>query len=202
MRHLWSTAGLAALLFASTNVDDLFVLIAFFSDRAFRTWAVVAGRFGGTVTLTAASVLLSVIARLVPQRLVGLLGVVPVALGVAKLVRRRGSGGGDEHSSPPRGGSFAKALTVGLVTLASGGDNLGVYVPLFAGQTRPELAATIVVFLILTGVWCLAGHRLVSHPRIGKLLRLVTGRVTPLVFIGLGVIILIRSRAYSLLLGG
>ena len=97
---------------------------------------------------------------------------------------------------------MAKGLAVGLLTLASGGDNVGVYVPVFAAQTRPELAATIVVFLALTGVWCVVGYHLVSHPRIGKPLRLVAGRVTPLVFIGLGVIILIRSRAYSLILGG
>jgi cadmium resistance protein CadD (predicted permease) len=49
MRGLWSTTGLAVLLFASTNVDDIFVLIAFFSDRAFRAREVVAGQLLGSL---------------------------------------------------------------------------------------------------------------------------------------------------------
>jgi len=198
MRGLWSTAGLAVLLFASTNVDDIFVLVAFFSDRAFRAREVVAGQFSGIVALIAASVLLSSMARLVPLRYVGLLGVVPVVLGVVKLVQRRGSGDGEEHLSAPPGGSFARGLAVALVTVANGGDNIGVYVPVFTTRTRPELAAMIVVFLMLMGVWCAAGHQLVNHPRMGRHLRLHAGRVTPFVFIALGLVILIKSRAYSL----
>ena len=93
------------------------------------------------------------------------------------------------------------ALAVALVTVANGGDNIGVYVPVFATRTGPELAVMIVVFLILVAVWCFAGHHLVNHPRIGKPLRLHARRVTPLVFIALGLFILVKSRAYSLLGG-
>ena len=85
--------------------------------------------------------------------------------------------------------------------MATGGDNIAVYVPVFATRTRPELAVTILVFLLLTAVWCAAGHRLVIHPRIGARLRLHAGRVTPFVFVALGLFILITSRAYSLLGG-
>ena len=198
MRDLWSTAGLALLLFASTNVDDIFILVAFFSDRAFRAREVVGGQFFGIVALIAASVLLSTMARLVPPRCVGLLGAIPVVLGLVKLVQRRGSGNREQHPSPPLRGSFGKGLAVGLVTMATGGDNIAVYVPVFATRTRPELAVTIAVFLLLTAAWCAAGHRLVTHPRIGARLRLHAGRVTPFVFVALGLFILIKSRAYSL----
>jgi cadmium resistance transport/sequestration family protein len=198
MRGLWSTAGLAALLFASTNVDDIFVLVAFFSDRAFRAREVVVGQFLGMVTLISATALLSKVARLVPSRDVGLLGAIPVVLGVVKLVQRGGSANDGEHPSRPSGGAFGKGLAVALVTVANGGDNIGVYVPVFTTRTRPELAAMIVVFLILVTVWCGAGYHLVNHPRLGRHLRLHARRVTPFVFIALGLFILIRSQAHAL----
>ena len=193
--------GLAVLLFASTNVDDIFVLVAFFSDRAFRGREVVAGQVLGMGALIAASVFLSTVARLVPPRYVGLLGVIPIVLGVFKLVQRAGSATDEKHLLRPSGGSFGRGVAVGLTTMATGGDNIGVYVPMFATRTRPELAVTIVGFLLLTTVWCAAGHRLVTHPRSGTLLRLHARRVTPFVFIALGLFILINSRAYSLLGG-
>jgi cadmium resistance protein CadD (predicted permease) len=201
MRGLWSTAGLAVLLFVSANVDDIFVLVAFFSDRAFRAREVVAGQFSGMVALIASSVLLSTVARLVPPRCVGLLGAIPVVLGVVRLAQRNGSATDEEPLSRPAGGGFGRGLAVGLTTMATGGDNIAVYVPVFATRTRPELALTIVVFLLLTAVWCTAGHRLVTHPRIGTLLRRHARRVTPFVFVALGLFILIKSRAFSLLGG-
>jgi len=201
MPGLWSTAGLAALLFASTNVDDIFVLVAFFSDPAFRAREVVAGQVVGMGALIAAGVFLSTVARLVPSRYIGLLGTIPVVLGVVKLVQRGRSADDEEHLSRPSGGTFGKGLAVALVTVANGGDNLAVYVPVFTTRTRPELAAMIVVFLVLVAVWCGAGHYLVNHPRMGRHLRLHARQVTPLVFIALGLFILIKSRAYSLLGG-
>jgi cadmium resistance protein CadD (predicted permease) len=201
MRGLGPTAGLAALLFASINVDDIFVLVAFFSERAFRAREVVTGHFLGMVLLILATTVLSTMARLVPPRYIGLLGAIPVVLGMVKLVQRRGSDDDEEHLPPRSGGRFAKGLAVALVTVANGGDNIGVYVPVFAPRRRPELAVMTAVFLMLTAVWCAAGHYLVVHPRIGKHLRRHARRVTPFVFIALGLFILIKSRAYSLLGG-
>lgn len=39
------------------------------------------------------------------------------------------------------------------MTLANGGDNLGVYVPVFATAGTAGIV-THVVFLVLVGVWC------------------------------------------------
>ena len=47
----------AVLAFASTNVDDLFLLASLFVDKEFRTMPVVAGQFLGMSLLVAFSVL-------------------------------------------------------------------------------------------------------------------------------------------------
>jgi len=43
-------------VFAATNVDDIFVLLGFFSDSTFRVRQVVLGQFLGIVALTAGAV--------------------------------------------------------------------------------------------------------------------------------------------------
>ena len=199
MQGPWPTLGLAIVLFASTNVDDIFVLVAFFSDRRFRPRDIVAGQFVGMGLLVAISGIGSMLAVLVSPRYVGLLGVFPILLGVVQLFRRGGPSESEEHPSRPARGGFGRVLTVALVTGANGGDNIGVYVPVFATRTRAELAAMMVVFVGLTAVWCAAGYHLVNHPRFGQPLRRHAGRITPFVFIALGLLILFNSQAYRLL---
>ena len=90
-------------------------------------------------------------------------------------------------------------LAVAAVTIANGGDNLGIYTPLFATRTGPEVALLIAVFAILTGVWCLLAHGLVNHPALGAPIRRYGRRVLPFVLMGLGVLILYEAGTLSLL---
>ena len=78
--------ALGVTLFAATNVDDLFVLLAFLSDSTFRVRQVVAGQYLGICPLIAASLLVSLIALALPPAYVGLLGLAPLAIGIRKLV--------------------------------------------------------------------------------------------------------------------
>ena len=48
-------------------------------------------------------------------------------------------------------------LTVAAVTLANGGDNIGVYVPVFAATGIGALITYVIVFLPLVAVWCVTG---------------------------------------------
>jgi cadmium resistance protein CadD (predicted permease) len=51
MQSLVALSGLAIVLFASTNVDDLFVLLGFFSDPKLRARDIVVGQYAGIATL-------------------------------------------------------------------------------------------------------------------------------------------------------
>ncbi|MFN0242684.1 MAG: cadmium resistance transporter, partial [Planctomycetota bacterium] len=130
------TLAVSAAVFASTNVDDLFLLAAFFADPRLRPRAIVAGQFLGIGALTAASAVAALAALTVPDGYVALLGVVPLALGVKKLVELRR---GDRHENDDLAqraatSSASQILAVAGVTIANGGDNLGVYIPLFARE--------------------------------------------------------------------
>lgn len=129
-----------------------------------------------------------------------MLGFAPLEIGIAKLwklwrpnsMERTPSG----HAPSARHGKIA---AVAAVTIANGGDNLGVYMPLFASQTRWELSVTIAVFAVLTLLWCAMGWALVNNPMLGRPIRRYGHIALPFVLIGLGGIILYRSGAIDLL---
>ncbi len=85
------------------------------------------------------------------------------------------------------------ALAVSLITISNGGDNIGIYAPLFASYDLSKLLITMAVFFVMVGVWCVMGKKLVRNSifkeKIGnyeKYLHLLM----PLVLIGLGICII------------
>lgn len=193
--------GISTTVFVSTNIDDIFLLAAFFADPHLRARAVVAGQFLGIGVLVLGSVLASVAALAIPEGYTALLGVVPLLLGVRKLgelMRSRGAGATAEEQAEAaeqklERRTHSQVLAVAGVTVANGGDNLGVYIPLFASEPR-AIPAHVVVFALMTALWCLAGHALVQNRLLGEHIRRYGHRVLPFVLIGLGLYILAGAR--------
>ena len=86
--------------------------------------------------------------------------------------------------------SSHKTFKVALVTFANGGDNIGVYLPLFAGISILPMILTIIIFMVMIGLWCIIGYFMVSNKIIGYKLQKYGHIILPLVliFIGLGVL--------------
>ena len=78
--------GVAA--FAATNIDDIFVLMMFFSSSSmtFPVKQIVSGQYIGIGLLVAISALGSFISLAVPTYIIALLGIVPIVIGIKKLV--------------------------------------------------------------------------------------------------------------------
>jgi cadmium resistance protein CadD (predicted permease) len=190
--ELASIAGVAIPVFVSTNIDDIVILSVFFADRELRPRSIVLGQFLGIGALVAASSLCALAALAVPEGWSAVLGIAPLGLGLWKLRSLRRDER-EEEAPPAERRAGSQALAVALVTLANGGDNLGVYIPLFARQPAaiPIYAA---VFAVMTALWCSLGYALVNNrlagERIGRY-----GRVAlPFVLIALGIYILAGVR--------
>jgi cadmium resistance protein CadD (predicted permease) len=84
------------------------------------------------------------------------------------------------------------------VTFANGGDNIAVYVPVFATAGPIGLTVFAVVFLILVGAWCAAGRVFATRPRVAKALARWGHIMLPVVLIALGLVILIEGGAFGL----
>ncbi len=190
--------AIAAVAFVSTNIDDAFVLLAFFSDPKMPPAAIVVGQYLGFAALVAAALICAALALAIPDRYIGYLGVLPVLIGAKQLMELRRANL-DSTAAPAKSASgwTGTVLAVATVTVANGGDNIAVYVPMFARQTPAAVLAICALFAALVAAWCIAARALVGHPQLGAPFRRWGRRVTPFVLIALGCYILIESGAIA-----
>ncbi|WP_061269313.1 cadmium resistance transporter, partial [Cellulosimicrobium funkei] len=156
-----------------------------------RGWQIVAGQYLGLVTLIAVSFLAALGLTIVPDEWVGLLGLIPLAIGVLALVRTlRGKDDDDEAESALKAVGL---LGVAGITIANGGDNIAIYTPVFRTISTTDALVTIAVFLVLLALWCLFARAIGTNEKVTEGLEKVEHWLVPVVFIGLGVFILIES---------
>jgi cadmium resistance protein CadD (predicted permease) len=189
--NLLSLALLSIGAFVSTNIHDLFLLVGFFSDRSFSRLSIFAGQILGIASLVAISLAAAFAALAISPAHVGLLGIAPLAMGIAQLLRL---GKIEEEGQPTAFG----VLQVATLTIVNGGDNIAAYAPIFANQTPQEIIATVTIFGAFTILWCLAAWWLVRRTVLGEPLRRYGYVVLPFILIGLGLLILYRSGALRL----
>jgi cadmium resistance protein CadD (predicted permease) len=203
-----SLIGIGAAAFVATNIDDIVVLIVIFSSSTFPVRDIVIGQYLGIGSLIAISALGSLLALVVPSYIVGLMGLVPIAIGIKELFETRSN---KDRIEEERGEEVSKKkllqqhekkigtshhphfsfLAVAAVTISNGGDNIGIYTPLFASYNSPlEVITLISVFMTMTAVWCAIGYYLVRYPLLEKRIRRFGHVVLPFVLIGLGLYIL------------
>lgn len=192
--------GLTA--FSATNMDDIVILTLFFSqvNAAFRRRHIVFGQYLGFATLVLASLPGFFGSLIVPEAWIGILGVVPIAIGISRLLNKDTEESETEAeietSDNSLFSSFLSPQTYGVaaVTVANGSDNIGIYVPLFASSTLEHLLVMLGVFFLMVGVWCYAAYRLTRLPAIAYTLTRYGSSVVPFILIGLGLLILVKSH--------
>ncbi|WP_200865745.1 cadmium resistance transporter [Amycolatopsis decaplanina] len=179
-------------MFAVTNIDDILILALFFGQATGRRDAakVVFGQYLGFAGILGASIAGAFGAGLLPSTVTPYLGLLPILLGLraAWLVWR------DRHAEDEETVSKGPSLLgVAGITFANGGDNIGVYVPVFASAGKGTLVVYAVVFLVLVGVWCAIGRFLATRPVVARALSRWGHVVLPVVLIGIGLLILIEG---------
>ncbi len=187
--------------FTATNLDDILILMLFFSqvNALFRKRHIVAGQYLGFTALVLASLPSFFGSLLLPRPCVGLLGLVPIAIGISRLVNSNqedDSDADETQAQPAWFNSFIspQAYSVAAVTFANGGDNIGIYMPLFASCSWQNLVIILSVFFSMVAVWCFAAYKLTQVPAIADTLTRYGKHLVPFVLISLGVLILVDSR--------
>ena len=204
--------------FAATNIDDIVILMLFFAqvNSTFRRRHIVIGQYLGFTVLIFTSLPGFFGGLIVPKAWIGILGLVPIAIGVSRLVNRD-KDEQDEQDVQAVSGEFNRSradtsvlsilgsllnpqtFNVAAVTFANGGDNIGIYVPLFASCDLASLGVILTVFFLLIGVCCYIAYRLTGQPAVAHVLTRYGKAIVPFVLIALGVFILIESGTYRLL---
>ena len=175
----------AVAVFAGTNVDDLVVLTALLGSQQVERRRIVVGQYLGIVALVAVSVIAAVGLVIVPDRWVGLFGLIPLGLGVRGLVR------GSEH------GPVMVRSTIGVagITIANGADNVSVYTPLFR-QAGWGTLVYVAVFAVLIAIWLAAAAFLASRRPVIALLERWGHQIVPLVFIAIGSLLIVGTISH------
>jgi cadmium resistance protein CadD (predicted permease) len=163
---------------------------------------VILGQFIGIGLLVGLSALGSFMSLVIPIYIIGLLGIVPIVIGVQKILslRLKRKTYSRQIVEDRRNNNLAFAEVAG-VTFSNGGDNIGVYTPIFAQYNHPiEISLFIIIFMIMTAVWCIVAYYLVNHPLIASKIRYTGHIILPFVLIGIGVYIILDSFVFSSLL--
>lgn len=157
------------------------ILVLLFSrlNQSFRPIHVVGGQFLGIGALVLISLSGQLGRSLLPESWIGMLGLIPISLGLSQLqeamttTQTVASAEADpsDQDSAERGLGLAGLLSVASITMANGSDNIGVYLPMFASDRRDELVITLVIFALLTALWCLLGWWLTRWPLLADLLQ-------------------------------
>ncbi|QLE55593.1 cadmium resistance transporter [Nostoc sp. TCL26-01] len=200
----------------ATTFDDNLYLTAFFGkvNRHFRPMNVILGEFIGFTALVVASLPGFLGGLILPTAWVGLLGFLPIAIGINHLLTREQEEDtvqavtvdfpGSQTSYRHRKSLWAtlrdpQTYRVSAVTIANGGNNIGIYVPLFASSNLPSLGVILCVCYLTVGVWCFMSYNMTRNPLMAPVLARYGRKVFPLVLIWLGCSILIKSESYQLL---
>ncbi|MFS0864773.1 MULTISPECIES: CadD family cadmium resistance transporter [Bacillaceae] len=198
--------------FLVTNIDDIFVLMLLFSqaktvtsdgrsaihEKGVSPKDIVVGQYLGFSLLVLISLLGTFGVMLIPDKWVGLLGLIPIYLGIRLFIEGEDEDEGAILSGLGKFKTFA--LSVAFITFANGGDNIGIYVPFFSTLNTNELVITLITFLVMVAIWCFLGYRLARFRYISETLEKYGRWLIPIVFVGLGIYIMMETGTLGAIL--
>jgi cadmium resistance protein CadD (predicted permease) len=184
--------------FAITNIDDLMILSIYFANPAFKKSNIVIGQYIGVMILVGLSLFGFILGKVFEPKWIGLLGFVPIFLGIKGVVHLFKVGLTEDNSVNIEIKSKIQFINVALITIANGGDNIGVYTPLFANKPLNVVIVYVFLFIKMIGVWCALAYYFVKHPLIKNTFARYAHIILPFFLILLGIWILIESQTFSL----
>ncbi|ELS32061.1 MULTISPECIES: cadmium resistance transporter [Pseudanabaena] len=218
MSWLEGAIATGAAVALATTFDDNIYLTSFFGkvSRNFRPRHVVVGEFLGFTALVGVSLIGFFGGLIVSDMWVGLLGILPIMIGIHQLMSKEEDDGKEiaeevEHINTEVGRprlsqslwstlKDPKTHRVSAVTISNGGNNVGVYIPLFASSSLPSLGIILTMCYMTIGFWCFCSYNLTRFPGISYLVARFGRKIAPFVLIYLGLSIIIKSQSYRLVI--
>ena len=195
----------ALAVYISTSIDYLFILLIIFSQNHTKKGLrqIFFGQYLGTGILVAIRLFAAYVLNFIPQDwIIGLLGLIPIYLGIrVAFVGEEEEEEGEVVEKLGSRGTNRLFWTVSLITIASGGDNLGIYIPFFTSLSFSEIVTSLIVFAISVAVLCYISYKFAKISFVSETLEKYERIIVPIVFIGLGIFIMIENGTIQTILG-
>jgi cadmium resistance protein CadD (predicted permease) len=186
--------------FASTNLDDIVILMLFLGSKTYKPIQVYTGQYAGILALVIISLIGAWIGNFIDARYVGLLGLFPIYLAIRQCITLLRHNQHDETEQPPARAPMG-FISVALVTMANGGDNIGTYIPLFTTLSPAEKIIMVIIFMLMVGVWLVAARYLTRHPATANIIIKYGHVAMPCLLLLLGIYILYENGSFQLIPG-
>jgi len=211
--------GLAAAV--ATTFDDNIYLTGFFSEvnRTFRPKHVVVGELIGFTALISISLVGFLIGLAISSDWIGLLGILPILIGLNNLrllIVNKDESVENKSANLKQNARFRgfdsrerslldviqdrQTYRVSAVTISNGGNNLGIYIPLFASSSLKSLAVIIPICYLIICTWLFMSYHLTRTPGIALVLSRYASKLFPFVLMWLGLRIILDNQSYKLFL--
>jgi cadmium resistance protein CadD (predicted permease) len=184
--------GITIIAFIATNIDDLFVLMFFFSKSSYKNSHIVIGQYIGVTGLILISSLGFFFNLIIPSSLISLLGIFPIIIGIKELIKLKKNKKNTDEIGEKIEFKKSSIMEVAFVSFSNGGDNIGIYLPLFASINYYQIPSVIITFLVMVSIWCLLSHSLVNHRLLNDKIKKYGHIIFPFVLIALGLFILLK----------
>ena len=211
--------GLAAAV--ATTFDDNIYLTGFFSEvnRTFRPKHVVVGELIGFTALISISLVGFLIGLAISSDWIGLLGILPILIGLNNLrllIVNKDESVENKSANLKQNARFRgfdsrerslldiiqdrQTYSVSAVTISNGGNNLGIYIPLFASSSLQSLAVIVPICYLIVCTWLFMSYHLTRTPGIALVLSRYASKLFPFVLMWLGLRIILDNESYKLFL--
>ena len=152
--------------------------------------------------MVAVSLFAAYVLNFIPQDwIIGLLGLIPIFLGIRVAFVGEEEEEEEVVEKLESRGTNRLFWTVALITIASGGDNLGIYIPYFTSLAFSEIIIALIVFAISVAVLCYISYKLAKISFVSETLEKYERIIVPIMFIALGIFIMIDNGTIQTLLG-
>lgn len=190
----------AVAAFVATGIDEIFVLTILFvhGKKKKSIKDVYIGQQIAMIVLLAISLLAVFGITLISEKWVGVLGILPIIQGIRILINGDDDDEGEEGEIIKKTRKFnSLILSVALIAIAGGGEELSIYIPYFASLSTKDLIITLVIFNLLVPIWCTVCRKISSIKHVQETVFKYERFLVPIVFVGLGVFVLVESNTFG-----
>jgi cadmium resistance protein CadD (predicted permease) len=184
-----AAVGLIAGSFAATNLDNLALLVTWLMTNRGDRRRILLGHLGGMCALLVLALAFGIGAAVMPERYIGYLGLVPIAMGLRALYANLRSHQGGPDAPEPEG---RDALTFSIATtqVANGTDTVLVIGPLLADSEIGVDIMLVIGFVAMTFAWFVLASILETQTSRLALVQRYGHWISPIVLIVVGLYIL------------